>query len=84
MTNNTGSYANETPVTTITHQKLVNISATKNSLSAGRICGKFWFNDTSNNANMTTESCIVIYAEPTDTIYPTHNGFYNNNTINNT
>ena len=59
-TNDTGSYVNETALSTSGLSANVNDTINISAAGGSYICGKIYFNDTSGNENVTDESCITM------------------------
>jgi hypothetical protein len=72
--NDTGAWANLTFTAWTTP---ANLNVTLDNVLAGykqSVCGMFWFNDSSNNVNVSGLSCFVV----NDTVNPSYSNFVNN------
>ncbi|MBI3033592.1 DUF853 family protein [Candidatus Woesearchaeota archaeon] len=86
--NDTGSFANDTPITISGTSTFINVTKTITSTGYKQVCGKFYFNDTSNNQNSTSNSCFTVKSAANNTppsnptiLFPINNSYINYATV---
>ncbi|MBI3036414.1 DUF853 family protein, partial [Candidatus Woesearchaeota archaeon] len=80
--NNSGSFANDTPVTISGTSRAFNVTKTITAAAGKNVCGRFYFNDTSGNQNTTSNSCFNVRVNSNNSVpttpaivYPENNSY---------